>query len=155
MVDPKIRNTPLNGDILLYFNHEINSKFSAIAYAFPCESDLFSFRTIVGQVVFNWSYMKNFSKWSIEEHFLTMVHEMHHVLGFSEQFFYKQIVKIGDKKLFMDDFFVAGTNLKSSKYSQTKNLPQRNLKFPNLLKFTQEYFNCTDLQSVPLYYNPS
>lgn len=87
MIDPKFRENDLEGDILILFNHEFNAKSSALAYAFPCEFHPKSYRPILGLVVFNWKNMKNFSNWALTEHFNTLVHEIHHVLGFAELFF--------------------------------------------------------------------
>lgn len=78
----------INGDIVVFIYY-VNKNMGAVAYASSCQYDQVTGRPIAGQVVLNLYHMNDFRFSNYENNFMTVLHEVHHILGFSPFFFSK------------------------------------------------------------------
>ena len=79
---------PLDGDLVVFIYY-VNKNIGAVAYASSCQYDNVTGRPIAGQVALNLHHMNDFRFSNFENNFMTVLHEIHHILGFSPFFFNK------------------------------------------------------------------
>jgi hypothetical protein len=78
----------IDGDLVVFIYY-VNKNMGAVAYASSLIYDQVTGRPIAGQVVLNLYHMNDFRYSNFENNFMTILHEVHHVLGFSPFFFSK------------------------------------------------------------------
>ena len=132
-------NKVIDGDLVIFIYY-VNKNMGAVAYASSCQYDKLSGRPIAGQVVINLFHMNDFRKSNFENNFMTVLHEMHHVLGFSPFFFTK---------------FVQPNTLmkipKSSVIQDFNNGPFiKRIVMPPVVEWGRKHFNCPSLMGVPV-----
>lgn len=129
----------IDGDLVIFLYY-VNKNMGAVAYASSCQYDTSTGRPIAGQVVLNLYHMNDFRKSNFENNFMTLLHEIHHVLGFSPFFFSK--------------FVLPGTTEKlspSEVYKDFRGTPfTRQIVLKPVVEWARIHYGCKTLQGVPV-----
>lgn len=134
----------LEADIVIFVYHVVK-KIGAIAFSRACQFDPETGRPIAGEIGLNLYHMNDFRKSQFENNFMTIVHEVHHILGFTNYFF---------------DKFVApgsGTNKPKNqvvKIDQNSRF-QYQIVMREVLQYARNHYGCRTLDGVPLENNGS
>jgi leishmanolysin len=129
----------IDGDLVVFIYY-VNKNMGAVAYASSCQYDRVTGRPIAGQVVLNLYHMNDFRSSNFENNFMTVLHEIHHVLGFSPFFFSK--------------FVMPGTTERRPKYDIIQDFRgspfKKQIVMKPVVEWARKHFNCPSMQGVPV-----
>lgn len=129
----------IEGDLVIFLYY-VNKNMGAVAYASSCQYDSDTGRPIAGQVVINLFHMNDFRKSNFENNFMTILHEIHHVLGFSPFFFSKFVMPGTSNKLTVYDV-----------YRDFRGTPfTRQIVLKPVLEWARIHYACPTLTGVPV-----
>lgn len=130
--------------LALVFTFSSDKKDNTLAWAGVCAFSPLTGRPIAGQVNLNYKYISKMSDEKYIEHFETVIHEVHHILGINPTIF-PFFIYPGSENLVRP--------LRESRkkmYNKSTGKSYTKMLLPNLVKLAQRYFKCDDIDGVPL-----
>ena len=127
-------------DLLIFIKGKFTSE-GYNAFAATCLTSTFDFRPLVGFITFNLAKLANFSKNSLKIYSQTMLHEVIHILGLSENTYSKFITENRIQKRTEEVITVI---------KNENRITSAGLITKKLLNFSREYFDCETMDIIPL-----
>ncbi|EGR30167.1 leishmanolysin family protein, putative [Ichthyophthirius multifiliis] len=127
-----------NSDLHLYVSYKMDKDIDYLAYAIQCQH-FAGIGVTHGSINFNLEKMPLFKQNALiefEDFLEVIIHEMTHVLGFSENDIERWVLPKGTTHAFVK--------------TKIKGVDTVLLKTPNVLRFARDYFNCPILEGMPL-----
>ncbi|EGR26870.1 leishmanolysin family protein, putative [Ichthyophthirius multifiliis] len=137
-IPQKDKSKGQNSDLHLYISYKIENDKEYLAYALQCQH-VAGIGPTHGSINFNLDKMPKFEQNAFiefEDLMEVVIHEITHVLGFSDHDMSKWILPKGTTHAFVT--------------TKIKEVNTVLLKTPNVLKFAREYFGCSILEGMPL-----
>ena len=137
------KNKLFETDLLIFIKAEFSSE-GFNAFAASCLNSSFDFRPLVGFIVFNVAKLGNFTKNSLKIYSQTMLHEVVHILGLSQNTYSK---------------FIDEDRIQKRKEDTVRVLRKENtvvsagLITNKLITYARNYFNCEKMDEIPLNVN--
>ena len=129
----------MEADIVLFI-YTVMEKSGAVAFSRACQYDPGTGRPIAGEIGLNLFHMNDFRSSNFENNFMTIVHEIHHVLGFTSFFFGRYAISGTSKPKPIDQVFTMEGDAP---------FPYK-IVLKEVKEFAMKHYACNNLEGVPL-----